>query len=332
MVALISYVFEGGRPYSLLFFFVALADYYDATLFQMGFILLIGFLIAYLKFYHIEIVGKGPYNAGYRQYKHDGIDVSVFYPSMSNGKKPKWIPSESYNPVLYDIFYVDPATYRLPYRLFRYAVSFLFKFDMPVLGDASLCVDDHDSNEKWTVIVFSHGLGSNLNNYSALCGWWASHGYIVVCIQHDQDHVRIDFPSKLRKNPDALVEYLYSRRNADIIVRAKETRSVYKEIIEGKLLQTVFKEVGEIRLDTVYLGGHSFGSGTILETMSTMMEKGDDLTPIKGMICLDPWFFPMSQSTYDNVKNQNMLIINTDTFLDVQPYFYGAKEKLLRVK
>jgi predicted dienelactone hydrolase len=64
---------------------------------------------------------------------------------------------------------------------------------MPVLGDASLYVNDYEPDEKWNVIIFSHGLGSNLNNYSAMCGWFATHGYIVVSIQHNHDRVRIEF-------------------------------------------------------------------------------------------------------------------------------------------
>ena len=87
-----------------------------------------------------------------------------------------------------------------------------------------------------------------------------------------------------------------------------------------------------MNLDKVYLAGHSFGSGTAMETLSYMMEQKDNIVSIKGLICLDPWFFPMSESTYQNVKNQNILIINTDTFLNKQPSFYKAQEKLLRVK
>lgn len=62
---------------------------------------------------------------------------------------------------------------------------------MPVLGNATLYTNDSDPNEKWKVIIFSHGLGSNMTNYSSICGWWASHGYIVVSIQHDNDEIRI---------------------------------------------------------------------------------------------------------------------------------------------
>ena len=98
---------------------------------------------------------------------------------------------------------------------------------MPVLGDASFYTNDHDKEEKWTVVIFSHGLGSNLTNYSALCGWWASHGYIVVSIQHHHDYVRVTFPNSLRKDPEQLAAYLYESRNKDIVIRAKEMMSIY---------------------------------------------------------------------------------------------------------
>ena len=55
---------------------------------------------------------------------------------------------------------------------------------MPVLGNASLYVDDDRKEEKFKVVVFCHGLGSNMTNYSCFCGWWASHGFIVVSPQH----------------------------------------------------------------------------------------------------------------------------------------------------
>lgn len=43
----------------------------------------------------------------------------------------------------------------------------------------------HDKKHK--IIIFSHGLGANMNGYSSICSWFASHGYIVVSVQHDHD-------------------------------------------------------------------------------------------------------------------------------------------------
>ena len=188
--------------------------------------------MVYLKFYHIEIVGKGPYNAGYRSHKINNIEIGVFYPSMADGSHCKWIPSERYNKPFYDIVFVDPTKPRLPFWLFKFVVSFLSKVKMPVLGDASLYLDDSQPEEKWKVVVFSHGLGSNLTNFSCLCGWWASHGYIVVSVQHDHDHVRIEFDKKLTEQPDVIERMFYQNRNRDLRIRAEEFRTVIEHLLE----------------------------------------------------------------------------------------------------
>lgn len=70
LVAIISFTFEGARPYTPMFLMVFLTDLLDLTLLQTIFVVLLGLLMAYFKFYHIEIVGKGPFNAGYRYYNH----------------------------------------------------------------------------------------------------------------------------------------------------------------------------------------------------------------------------------------------------------------------
>jgi hypothetical protein len=164
-------------------------------------------------------VGKGPYNSGYRLHSYNNIPVGVFYPSTADGAHCDWIPSERYSQALYDIVFVDPTKPRLPFFLFKFVMSFLGKIKMPVLGNASLYLDDSDRNEKWKVVVFSHGLASNMNNYSCLCGWWASHGYIVVSVQHDHDRVRIEFEKELLKQPDILENMFYDSRNEDLRVR-----------------------------------------------------------------------------------------------------------------
>ena len=141
---------------------------------------------------------------------------------MSDGAHCKLIPTEKYNEPLYDIFFVDPTQLKfLPFRIFKFIVSFLFKIKMPVLGNASLYTNDSDGDEKWKVVVFSHGLGSNMTNFSAICGWWASHGYIVVSIQHNHDLIRIEFGKDMVDQPDILEKMLYNKRNQDLMVRAQ---------------------------------------------------------------------------------------------------------------
>jgi hypothetical protein len=52
-VSIVSYIYEGARPYTPIFFLVAAADYFDLEIFQTIFIVVLGILVVYLKFYHI---------------------------------------------------------------------------------------------------------------------------------------------------------------------------------------------------------------------------------------------------------------------------------------
>jgi hypothetical protein len=40
---------------------------------------------------------------------------------------------------------------------------------------------------------------------------------------------------------------------------------------------------------------------------------------IKSGIVFDPWLFPLSSSTYDSLKDQNIVLINTQTFYERVP-------------
>ena len=73
LVAIVSFTLEGARPYTPLFFLIFLSDLFDLTLLQTILTVLLGLVMAYIKFYRIEIVGKGPYNSGYRIHKLNGI-------------------------------------------------------------------------------------------------------------------------------------------------------------------------------------------------------------------------------------------------------------------
>ena len=61
--------------------------------------------------------------------------------------------------------------------------------------------------------MFSHGMGSNMTNYSCFCAWWASHGYIVVTPQHDKDYIRIHFDEEMMDRQHELEKMLYKKRN-----------------------------------------------------------------------------------------------------------------------
>jgi uncharacterized membrane protein YecN with MAPEG domain len=66
IVCIVSLTFEGARPYTPIFLVIFVTDLLEMSTLQTVFVVLLGLLMVYFKFYHIEIVGKGPYNAGYR--------------------------------------------------------------------------------------------------------------------------------------------------------------------------------------------------------------------------------------------------------------------------
>lgn len=47
---------------------------------------------------------------------------------------------------------------------------------------------------------------------------------------------------------------------------------------------------------------------------------------------MDAWFFPLSESTYLNLKDQNILLIHSESFFSVVPPFYYMEDKLNRLK
>jgi acetyl esterase/lipase len=56
-----------------------------------------------------------------------------------------------------------------------------------------------------------------------------------------------------------------------------------------------------IEFKEIILAGHSFGGGTVAATKASLNEKSKGMVQkphqvtIEKVICLDPWFFPLSK-------------------------------------
>jgi pimeloyl-ACP methyl ester carboxylesterase len=66
-----------------------------------------------------------------------------------------------------------------------------------------------------------------------------------------------------------------------------------------------------MQIEEIFLAGHSYGGSTVLETASNLILKGKNSPLIKGLICLDAWYFPLSAATYPALKGQNILLLNS---------------------
>jgi hypothetical protein len=131
--------FEGGKPYSALYFLVILAEFMEVTLIQ---ILLLGLLTYYyLKyyFYEITVFDKGDYDIGFRSLKMGEQELAVFYPTKEKGEPALWMQTKDYLSILYDLTFIDPLKLRwVPLPFFKLCTSYMAKAKMPVQTNASL--------------------------------------------------------------------------------------------------------------------------------------------------------------------------------------------------
>jgi dienelactone hydrolase len=97
------------------------------------------------------------------------------------------------------------------------------------------------------VIVFSHGLWGSKDNYRALTGFWASHGYVTIQPTHSDSRTlgtRIG-------DPRALSDWQNRPADVSFVIDSLDEIAAKAPALKGKLDR---QRIG--------VGGHSFGAGT----------------------------------------------------------------------
>jgi hypothetical protein len=61
----------------------------------------------------------------------------------------------------------------------------LSKVTIPVARNAPLNSEFHDGTKMLQPLIFSHGLTSHKMNYSGLCREFASYGFLVIALNHN---------------------------------------------------------------------------------------------------------------------------------------------------
>ena len=152
----------------------------------------------------------------------------------------------------------------MPFFIFAFLVSFLTKVTM-------LYINPKHPTALYKVVVFSHGLGANMNAYSSICGWFASHGYVVVSVQHKNDQICVDHRWLPDQDHWKIRDYLYENRNRDLVIRVGEVRKVVRGIVEGKFFKELLGE--NIAVEEIHLVGQSYGGGTVLQTLCELIKE-----------------------------------------------------------
>jgi predicted dienelactone hydrolase len=193
----------------------------------------------------------GPYSVGRTIYEWTDANRDEIYSDVDGEKRDlvvwMWYPAESANDT-------PPAAY-MPGLLgdsFEQSLGLdTDQIHISAYADAPIA----GTNERYPVLVFSHGSGSLLPVYSALLVELASHGYIVVGIQHPYNALITGFADGrvIAADPEVLSNesVQYWSEDTAFVIDQLEALNVESELIAG-------------RLDLSRLGifGHSFGGAT----------------------------------------------------------------------
>jgi platelet-activating factor acetylhydrolase len=236
---------------------------------------------------------KGQYQVGAIQTRlPDCVACQIHYPAEeqgSNDKTPYWRPKAV----------VGLADYS---RTSATLLSFLSLKKHPCHMNA-----EPIRNKKFPLVVFSHGLGGSMEMYTQLCQQIASHGYLVVAMEHEDGsgaYAETPLGKPIRyKRPD---ETPYSRekvlnfRRAFLQQRVQETTQLL-DVIMNKPDSTTIRVQKILKLcDTsegVSLVGHSFGAATMILAAQKYLEE-KCFVP-KSLSIMDVWAFSLEDKVLD---------------------------------
>lgn len=119
---------------------------------------------------------------------------------------------------------------------------------------------------RWPVLLLSPGRGGNRTNLTIIAEDLASHGYVVVGVDHTYDALAVEFPggrivtANRPAVPDdrAVVE--------EVGVRAADLRFVLDEVLAGRAARPVRGRLDHRRVGVL---GHSLGGATAAELLRT---------------------------------------------------------------
>jgi predicted dienelactone hydrolase len=304
----IKYHIEGFRlPTLLLIFFhsLMLCVYMNIikfiTLITASFVLVYYFPI----FKYPNTLGK--YKVGYKKFLKDHLRVAIFYPTYKqDGEDVLYYPHDEHWVRFYEVMKLIEVMskgqnqYPIPKFIHKFVYHALEKQNLGVKLNANIINKNED---KFPVIIFSHGLSANRHTYVALAKEWTSHGFIVLTLEHD-DKVLIDPTSEehgwqLRK--EQLSERI--RYIVDLLNFVCDENKFISYVNEGNDNSNL-----KIDYNKIFIAGHSFGGATAAEVAVS------DKRITGGAVLLDPWFEPCSEQVFNNAVSVPVLNVRSHDF------------------
>ena len=155
-------------------------------------------------------------------------------------------------------------------------------------------------NEKFPVLIFSHGIGGLKIQNTTQMEEMASHGYVVFACDHAYDAGVSIFPgeriifSKTDIPEGFTEEEKWDLRRVQLSYRAADIQFMLDEMARGNFLTIALKN--SLDLEHIGVFGHSFGGGTSVVVAST-----DER--IDACFGLDTWFLPVPSTVLNSDLN-----------------------------
>ena len=223
-----------------------------------------------------------------------------------------WYPTKDYQGQ--KELYIDYGDIRIKAlaEQFEYK-SFLFK-GLTEIETNSFTKAKPNVNNKFPLIIFSHGLGGNRTQNTVIVEELVSHGYVVIAIEHAYDaNVSIfnngeiaDYRSGInyeRRNSERPTpEEFWNFRLPQLQTRSKDVSFVLDQVQKGNFPKDI-KEIMDLK--NIGIFGHSFGGATSIYT-----SYHDNR--IDACINLDGWIVVVPDNIINNGINQNFMYLGQE--------------------
>lgn len=259
--------------------------------------------------------------------KNRELMVKVYYPAQKDGSKP----FSTYFHGSSQLIRSFTAFYNLP--------DFVFDHFSQVNTNAKDNLPISDAELSYPVILFSHGAGTSMEVQTSQSEDLASHGYIVVNIDHTYVSAATLFPDRLVSHHEATTNF-QTPEPAEIItqIMADDAKFVIQKL--GKMndgqIDSIFK--GKLDLEKIGVMGHSVG-GAVAYNLAINDPRVKAAINLDGAVYIYPTdpqavapFLMLASDTYhsQSIESREPLMKKFDEMEDIDRKItidiYGSQE------
>ncbi|WP_028778012.1 alpha/beta hydrolase family protein [Shimazuella kribbensis] len=212
----------------------------------------------------------------YKSTQKRELMVKVYYPAKKDDSKP-FSPYFHNSHELIRLFTIN---HNMP--------DFMFDHLNLVKTNSKENLQLSEKQQNYPVILFSHGAGDTMEVQTSLSENLASHGYIVVVIDHTYASTGTVFPDRVVSHKDATTDFK-TPEPGEIITQIMADDSNYvirklDEMNEGKI-SSIFKR--KLNLDKIGAIGHSVG-GAVAYNLAINNSRVKAAINLDGRVFITP--------------------------------------------